>query len=340
MPTPSQLTAPLAATPKTTVTPIRGLRRTRMVAMLALSLLLVPEAQAASGPWVLSPRDGSVFIGTEYQRFGTLATENGSFADDTVPVDSGITTMGVQGYVSYGILPRVQVSLGVPWFIVQANRTDGPVCTSFGLDACKTTKGIGLVDLRLQGLVLDEFYGAPVSLALGSEFRQGEHTSAKRARITNLGEGTSDIGGYAAVGRTGGFLKEGNWSGYFELSGLYRFPNTEVDERPVPGSEFTGTVEVLFGLNRAVTVGGVVGSFWRPEGVDVSGVDLTDTDRFSSLRVFNTRGGIKVLLRSSENVVFTADVLGTIYAENNPADAITLDAGVSVYIPAPRREKD
>ncbi len=304
-----------------------------MSLLLSLLSAILPGAHAASGPWVLSPKDASVFLGTEYQEFGTLATESGSGGSDSKTVDSGISTMGVQAYGSYGIVKRVQVSLDVPWYYVTANRTDGPVCTTFGLDACKTTKGIGIVDLRLQGLALDEFYGAPISLAAGGEFRQGQHTAPSRARITNIGEGTSDIGGYLTVGRTGALLKTGNWSGYLELSGLYRFPKTTIDSRPIPGSEFTATTEVLLGLNKAFTIGGVVGAFDRPEGVDVSGVDLSDTDRFASLRVFNLRGGVKFLLRSSDNVVFTADALGTLYAVNNPSDTITLDAGVSVFLP-------
>ena len=302
-----------------------------LLCLLALSL---PNARAASGPWVLSPKDTSIYAGTEFQRFGKLATETGSFSDDKVPVDSGITTLGVQGYVSYGLVQRVQLGLSVPWYFVQANRDDGPVCTTFGLHACTPTKGLGIVDLTAQGLLLDEFYGAPLSLAAGAEFRQGEHTAKTRSRITNLGEGTSDVGGYLSVGRTGGLGKTGNWSGYVALGGLYRFPNTEnADGDPVPGSEFNGTAEVLFGLNRIVTLGGTADLLWRPWGVDVTGVDLSDPDRFGSLRVFNLRPGLKLLLRSSDNVVFSASALGTLYARNNPADAVTISAGVSVYLP-------
>lgn len=308
--------------------------------LLCLLSLLLPRAAAAAGPWVLSPKDTSIYLGTELQRFGTLATEEGSFSDNTQKVDSGITTMGAQAYVSYGLVPRVQLSLGVPWYYVQANRVDGPVCTTFGLNACTSTKGLGIVDLTAQVLIVDEFYGAPLSLAAGAEFRQGEHTAKTRARITNLGEGTSDVGGYLSLGRTGGLGKAGNWSGYAAFGGLYRFPNTEsADGDPVPGSELNSTAEVLFGLNRIVTVGGTAAMLWRPWGVDVSGVDLADPDRFSSLRVFNLRPGVKLLVRSSDNVVFSASALGTLYAKNNPSDAVTISAGVSAYLPGRHPEQ-
>lgn len=306
---------------------------------MILLLASLPHAFATPGPWLLSPRDASVYVGTEFQRFGTLAGDGGSFSDDKQAVDSGITTVGAQAYLSYGLVPRVQVALDVPWYYVQANRTDGPVCTTFGLDACSSTKGLGLVDLTVQGLILDEFYGAPLSLAAGAELRQGEHTAKTRARITNLGEGTTDVGGYLAVGRTGGLGASGNWSGYLGAGGLYRFPNVESgDGKPIPGSELTGTAEVLFGIGRVVSIGGTTAFLWRPSGVDVSGVDLADPDRFASLRVTNVRPGLKLLLRSSENVVFSTSVLGTAYANNNPSDTVTISAGVSAYLPGRRPE--
>ena len=310
--------------------PLRALGRSVCV---AAAFARLGAAQAASGPWVLSPRDASVYAGTEFQRIGHLASENGSFADEPVAVDSGISKFAVQGYVSYGLIPRVQLALSVPFQDVHANRTDGPVCTTFGLDACKRTTDVGIVDLRAQGLVLDEFYGAPVSLAVGAELRQGAHTAQERARITDLGEGTTDTGGYLSLGRTGPIGENGTWSGYVELGGVYRFPNTITDGRSTPGSEFTGDAELLLGVSRAVSVGGTVGAFWRPFGVDISEVDLADPDRFASLRVFNVRSGLKLLLRSSDNVVFSASVLGTLYAENNPSDLLGVSAGVSVYLP-------
>ncbi len=309
------------------------LRTAFRAACVAAAVAHQGAAQAASGPWVLSPRDASIYAGTEFQRIGHLASENGSFEDEPVAVDSGISKFAVQGYISYGIIPRVQLSLSVPFQDVHANRTDGPICTTFGLNACTRTTGFGIVDLRAQGLVLDEFYGAPVSLAVGAELRQGSHTALERARITDLGEGTTDTGGYLSLGRTGPVGESGTWSGYVELGGLYRFPNTTLDGRPTPGSEFTGDAEFLLGFSRAVSVGGAVGAFWRPFGVELSEIDLADPDRFASLRVVNLRSGLKLLLRSSDNVVFSASVLGTLYAENNPSDLLSVSAGVSVYLP-------
>lgn len=331
VPRTSPMQTSFASLPNATAS--RMLRFLGKVACAGIALARFSDAQAASGPWVLSPRDASIYAGTEFQRIGHLALDNGSFADEPVTVDSGISKFAVQGYVSYGIIPRVQIALSVPFQDVHANRTDGPVCTSFGLQACSRTTGFGLVDLRVQGLILDEFYGAPVSLAVGAELRQGAHTATERARITNLGEGTTDTGGYLSLGRTGPVGETGTWSGYVELGGVYRFPNVLTDGAPTPGSEFTGDAEVLIGLSRAVSVGGTVSAFWRPFGVNISEVDLADIDRFSSLRVLSLRPGLKLMLRSSENVVFSASVLGTLYAENNPSDLLGVSAGMSVYLP-------
>ena len=53
-------------------------------------------------------------------------------------------------------------------------------------------------------LALDELYGPPLSLAVGGELRVGTFTAPERAQLTNLGEGTTDLGAFLSAGRSGG----------------------------------------------------------------------------------------------------------------------------------------
>jgi hypothetical protein len=293
-------------------------------------LLLCAWAFAGTGPWTLPEAELSVYGGAEYQRIGTLAGEDGSGAE-VIPVDSGLEKAGGTLIVGYGVRDRVDVELQLPYTFVTANRKDGALCSTIGLRACDATQGLGIVTLKVKGLLLDELVGPPVSLSVGAELRLGQTTSATRARLTNLGEGTTDIGGFVDVGRSGG-LGDGYWSAYAEIGGRYRFPNTEIGGTPVPGAELHADVEWLGGAQSWWAVGPAVSLLWRPEGGDVADINFADPDRFGALRVFNLRAGGKLIVRSSRRTSLAIAAYGTAYAWNNPADQIIVTAGLGGQI--------
>ncbi|MDP2305191.1 MAG: hypothetical protein Q8P18_04110 [Pseudomonadota bacterium] len=307
--------------------------------MLLALLFSAPEASAGTGPWTLPEGDLSVYAGAEYERIGHLATSAGSWTPGAViEVDEGLEKAGAQLVVGYGVRDRVDVELSVPYLYVAANRTDGPLCSTIGLRGCDTTQGIGVIGLRVKGLVIDELIGAPLSVAIGGELRIGQHTSDTRARVTNLGEGTTDVGGFASVGRSGA-LGQGYWSSYLEAGGVYRFPNTDAGGEPVPGSEMHVDLEWLGGARPAWAIGPAVALFWRPGGVDFEEIDAADPDRFGSLNVLNLRAGGKLIVRSSRRTSLAVAVFGTAFAKNNPADQVIVTAGLSGQL-ATRGERE
>lgn len=295
---------------------------------MLLPLLFASSAFAGSGPWTVSAGDLNAYVGANYQRFAKLAPSTGSYGGGLIDVDEGVENAGAQLILGFGLRERLDAEVDLPWQDAQANRTDGAVCTSFGLEACDTTKGIGVVTLRGKGQLLDELTGAPLSLSVGPELRFGQLTAPTRARITNLGEGTTDVGLTVAAGRAGA-LGNAYASGYVSFGARYRFPN--VDD--VPGSEVYGDGEFLVG-GTWWTVGPTVLFLDRPEGVDVETIDLADVDRFGALHVVNVRAGGKVILRADRAVSFALSAYGTVYAVNNPSDTLLLSAGVSVQAPA------
>jgi len=184
-----------------------------MLVPIASALALSSAANAGSGPWFVSPGDINVYACPEYQRITELVVHDAGEEVDVLQVDDGVESFGVKGIVSYGLRERVEVELGVPWYRVEANTRGGALCSSLGLQACETTEGIGVVRAQVKGLVLDELAGSPVSLSLAGVMRFGAFTSDTRARITNLSEGTTGLGGVLAVGRSGG-LGGGFWSSW------------------------------------------------------------------------------------------------------------------------------
>jgi hypothetical protein len=305
--------------------------------LVALLAATTTSALAGTGPWTLPEGDLSIYAGASYERITRLATSTGSWSDDVIDVDSGLEKAGAQVILGYGVRDHVDVELSVPYAYNIANRDDGALCGALGLDACKTTQGVGLIGARVKGLVVDELLGAPLSLAVGGELRLGQHTNATRARLTNVGEGTTDAAGFASIGRSGG-LGQGYWSGYLEVLGRYRLPNTELGGEPVPGSELQAEAEWLGGLHPSWAIGPAVNMLWRPEGDDVETLRAADPDRFGALSVLTVRAGGKLIVRSSARTSLALAVFGTPYAVNNPADQILVSAGLAGQLGA--RQED
>lgn len=301
------------------------------------ALAALPTALAGTGPWTLPEGDLSAYGGAEYQRIGRLANSTGSYSDEVVDVDEGLEKAGAQLVLGYGVRERVDVELQVPYYQVTANRQDGPLCTTLGLEACVPTSGLGIVTTRVKGLLADELVGSPLSVSTGVQLRLGQATAATRARLTNLGEGTTDVGPFASLGRSGA-LGQGYWSGYVEGGWRYRFPNTDMGGAPVPGSEVHADAEWLGGLHSWWAIGPSVSFLWRPEGVDIEALDAADVDRFGELRVVNLRAGAKLIVRSSRRTSLVLGALGTAYAVNNPSDVLILTAGLAGQLSTLREE--
>lgn len=308
---------------------------------MLIGLLISGLALAGSGPWVIGSGSRDAFFALESQRLTRLSIQTAADTSDVVDVGEGLSTFGAKGIFTYGVRPRMDLSVTVPWYRVQANRTDHELCGALGMGACRTTQGIGIVAVSGKGLLLDELYGSPVSLSLGGEARYGMFTAPDRERITNIGEGTFDIGPTFAVGRS-----MGTASGYSSamLQGGYRYRFANTDAYPgasagVPGGELFSDASFLWAPSTWLALGPVASGLWRPGGLDWYELDLTDTDRFSALRVYNVQVGGSVIVRTTtpditNNLAFTFGALRTIAAMNNPTDVTIVSIGLSINQPA------
>jgi hypothetical protein len=296
---------------------------------------VVTAAMAGSGPWVVGEGQGSVYVGAEAQRLTRLAITVGG-ERQLIDVGEGLSAVGVKAIATVGLTPHFELQAVAPYWRVQANRPDAELCTALGLGACRTTSTLGVLELRGKGLLLDELYGAPVSLALGAELRSGDFTASTRERITNVGEGGLDTGAFASVGRSGA-LGDGYWSGFVEVLGRYRFPLTQDypspnGPMPAPASELASCAEVVLGPGRRFAFGPVGNALWRPGGLDWGQIDLGDPDRLGALRVLNVRVGGVFVVRGPRDVTASLSVLRTVAAMNNPTDILSISAGIQTQL--------
>lgn len=290
-------------------------------------------AMAGNGPWVLGVGDYTVFAGLETQRFTQLQTTGGA---DLTNVGEGVTSFAFKAIGTYGLLPRFEMQAGLPYASSHVNRDDEPNCAGLGLEACETSEGIGILTVRGKVLILDELFGAPVSVATGIDTRFGQLVQPYRARLTSLGDGTFDVGTFVNVGRAGGLGKTGFWSAYGEIGWRYRFPSTTGFPTPdgemaVPGDEFTFDTQALFAPDPRFAFGPLVNGFWRYRGVDFSETDLSDPDRFVGLNAASIQVGGQILIRDTDSLTFVLSAAHTVFARNNPADGFYVTAGIGWY---------
>lgn len=290
-----------------------------MIALALPILLSASPALAGSGPWVVGEGQTDLYLGSEARRLELLAGSTGSLDQESlIEVGEGLSALGGKAILTYGLLSNTEIDLSLPYYVIRANRDDAAICGALGMDACKTTRGLGVIGTHLRWNVLSEEYGAPIALTIGAELRYGDLTAATRERLTNLGEGTFDAGPMLSLGRSGGLGERGYWYGFLDAGWRYRFPLVEEGDTKIPGSEIYAESDWIAVPTGKLGLGPFATLFWRPGGVDFEEADLTDVDRFGSLRVLAVQAGGKLTIRSSKKVTLSSSVLRTVYAVNNP----------------------
>jgi hypothetical protein len=224
-------------------------------------MLIFLTTALAAGPWTVGTGVASLYVGADGDHFRTLAhpTDNGVQRDQ---LGDGLSSLGFRGIFSYGLTPRLQFDLSVPWRAVHVSRQDADICTTLGADACEDTRGTGVIEASMKGVVLDEVSGAPIGLSLSAILRYGGLTANHRDRLTSIGDGTTDSGPKLSIGRSAALGAKGSASAAAEVAWIYRIPNAHTypllqGDRNVPGSQFEGTLEVLASTNGIVSAGPV-----------------------------------------------------------------------------------
>ncbi len=299
-----------------------------------LGLLWSTPAAAISGPWVVGEQQLNTYVGVDAQRLERLQIRGeGGEGADVIDVGEGISTLGFKGIVTLGVANRFDLELTVPWYRVSANRVDAEICAALGDNSCRTTSSVGVITARGKALILDQIAGAPVSLSVSAEGRLGMFTHPTRFRLTNVGEGTQDLGAVLSVGRDGAVFSNGYFSVHSDLGFRYRFPNTRTypqfnGDVSAPNEEYFGEAAFVLSPQLRFGFGPIVTGFIRPRGVDFLDADLTDVDRLAALRVGSLRAGGTLVVRGDRGVSGSVQFVHTVAAFNNPYVTV-VTAGVS-----------
>jgi len=300
----------------------------------SLVLGFASNAFAGGGPWVLGVDDRSTYVGLSYTRWSQFSGPDGKSEGDVLDLGAAFTRTDIGADVTYGIARRTEVEVSGTLAFAAVSRDGGGVCVEIER-SCHSTLSPSPVSARLKTQLLDELSGSPLSVAGGLTFRFGDFTRDTRMRITAVGDGQTDLGLFASVGRTGAV---GNVSvaANLDATARYRLALSKSTGNKAPPNEIQLTTEWMVYPVPSVSVG--VAADWLQSlgGLDFDEIDLADPDRFAALSVTSAKVGGKLNVRSLENVTVSVSAFGTVYARNNPGDFFTLGVGVGTFRPSHR----
>jgi len=300
-----------------------------LLAPFLSAMLTIPlTATAGSGPWTLSEGDLSVYVEgnhSQWQRAMGAVREGPG-----MEVGTRFMQTGAKAIASFGIINSIELESTVGWaHSTTSDASSGP-CADF---SCKTLNTLIPVQARLKVRLLDELNGLPLSLAIGMSARYGTFTAKDRHRITTIGEGSFDLGGFTSLGRSGAIGSIG-YAMWMEGQYRHRIPAGQTASGNVPGDEILLSAEWSLLPKSWIALGVVIDYLHRIEGTSLMEMDPTQPDSIASLAAKSLKVGGKVSIRNSKNFAFSVAYLHTVYARNNPSDLFSLATGVTFYIPA------
>lgn len=295
-------------------------------------VLLIAAAQAGDGPWTLSSRDQSVYVGVDTWTFSAFDGGEG----DPVDLASPVVGAALTPIWTIGVRPGAEVELRVP--IERARVLDQAACREAAPDEgwCQTSQGLGDVEGHLKVRLLDELYGSPVTLAINAGFRSGEAYADRRHRLTTLGDGQTDLGAGLSIGRTDVLGR-----GWYRLSvdGRY-WRRLDAPDRPLP-DEVAGAVAAIFTVHPSFSVGPAASGLFRLGGESLATADPAEADLWASLAARQVQVGGKLgVYGQGRGPTLSVTVLRTVLAQNNPVDEMVYSAGLGWFFRARPTEEE
>lgn len=300
-----------------------------LLTLWAALLLGTPTAQAGSGPWTLPAGAQNLYVGMAQSRFSTLQTA-GRVRDLGAVRGTTLHAIG-----TLGLREGLEAELALPWTRVVHTDTDRPLCSGAAgpRDLCAPSAGAGPFQAVLKGRILDEGALRPVTLSLSAVLRNGTPTADVRDRLTAIGDGQTDFGAFASVGRTGHLAAEGWYTAAATLGVWHRTPlrDAEGGLDKVPANQIDYAVSALAAPTRGFGVGPILAGFHRLGGIDLADLDPRDPNGFASLKAAQVKVGAELLVSGADNVSLSLSALQAVWADNNPRDTRVLSVGVGWY---------
>lgn len=291
----------------------------------ALLLLSVSPAQASEGPWTTSPGLHNIYLGLIGERFqcfeadGRSSSACGSGLGTKVPV----AQVGAKVFYRTGLNKKTDVAIGVP---VGQSFTTEPTSSS----QYDTTAGVGTIQGRIRRRIGSL---GDVGFATGAGLKTGALHRSTRDRITNLGEGSTDLTGSLYMGSTGLSLRRFHTSS-IDLSYTYRLAQTaDSAVGRIPADEINATAVSLLAVSSKLGLGLSADAAWRlwgqqltPEKLVVSG-----DDRWAALAAAQVKLGGRIVIYPGERAPYLQlSAMRTVWARNNPLDTTQLEIAMGI----------
>lgn len=269
-------------------------------------------AVAGDDPWIAPPQTTNVYVASVGERFANFV------GTDLTPkaVQSPIYNVGGKVYVRHGLGSNMDFSIDAPF-----SRAWASGGTSSGL--YQPTMGVGLLQAELRRRWLGQ--DAPLSASTRLAVRSGVLHQSPRGRLTNLGEGTTDVGVGVGVGRLSiagrSFVTLDAGATYWYRSAL---------EDDVPADEVTWSSNLTFSTSSKFGFGFASSGLHRLGGQDLGAVSVVDADnQWAALNAQQIKVGGRLSLYSSERFPsMSLSVLRAVWARNNPIDTTVVEIGM------------
>ncbi len=291
----------------------------------ALLLLIAFPARASEGPWTTSPGLHNVFLGLMGERFRCFEADgrSSSTCDSGLPTSAPVAQVGAKIFYRTGLNAKTDVAIGVP--IIHAFATEATTSTLY-----QSTTGLGLVEGRVRrrlGRLGD------LAIAAGAGVRTGALHHSTRGRVTNLGEGTTDLTGTLYMGGTGLLLRRFHTSSV-DLSYAYRLPQ-EVDTPVgrIPGDEIHATAVSILAVSSKLGLGLSADGSWRlwGEQLETSRLNVYGDDRWAALAAAQVKLGGRVVIYPGERAPYLQfSGMRAVWARNNPMDTTQVEIAMGM----------
>ena len=277
--------------------------------MMTGLLLLMGSADAGDDPWIAPTKTTNFFVAVSGEQFQDFVAEQG----DLKPGDHPIRTAGGKLYIRHSLGKNSDLTLDLP---VVTSWSSGP--NPSGLYA--QTTGVGLLQAELRRRWLE-------TISTRAVVRTGALHQSTRGRLTNLSEGTTDLG--FGIG-TGGVFPGQKRFYTFDLGGSYwlRFPIQSGDE--IPADEVSWTTNMLVSPSSNMGIGAAASGHHRLGGQSLGAVAVSNPDnQWAALEAQQIKVGGRIMLYSTDDhPAICLSVLRAVWARNNPIDTTLVEFGI------------
>lgn len=291
------------------------------------SFVLGISAAWSESAYVLNPNQQSIYSGISYGKWGQFESKG---LEKSVP--DTVTNLFWYSQYSKGIHPRMDVTVAFPFqhtSIGDAAPNTDMFATSSGLRNFQIQSKYQLFgpDIDSMGLFqrLSSVMDGMNRVAIVGGVSTGAWNATNRGRLTNIGEGTTDI--YA------GLLGEFNWiimSSSLDLRYWMKTPTASGAMSQYPGDDITYSYDLNLNIPHVLYLGGFVDGYYRLTGVDYPAKNVPQIEQFTALQGSQTKLGSKFGITMgglSAHGYFAK----AIHAKNNPSDEWMIGMGIGYF---------